>query len=92
MEIKDAGFIRCFGSATVGSRGQVVIPISARRELGIDPGSTLLVFHPSHGQGLFLLKTDAIDTMLNVMSEGLSRFERVVKDYRPYEKTRGKKE
>jgi len=92
MEVKEAGFIRCFGSTTVGSRGQVVIPVNARKELGLNPGSTLLVFHAPHGHGLFLLKTDTIETMLNAMSEGLSRFEKLLEDYLPNEKTRGKKE
>jgi len=35
---------RCLGSTTVGPRGQVVIPINARKELNIDAGTTLLVF------------------------------------------------
>jgi AbrB family looped-hinge helix DNA binding protein len=92
METKDTDFIKCYGSTTVGSRGQVVIPINARKELGISPGGTLLVFHPPHGQGLFLLKADAIETMLNTMSEGLARFEKLLGDYLPDEKTREKKE
>ena len=92
METKDTDFIKCYGSTTVGPRGQVVIPISARKELGISPGNTFLVFRPPHGEGLFLLKTDAIEAMLNAVSEGLSQFERVVKDYLPDKKTQGKKE
>lgn len=37
------------GSATVGERGQVVIPAEARERLGLKPGDKLLVFlHPAH--------------------------------------------
>jgi len=44
------------GAATVGERGQVVIPASAREELGISAGDKLLVFvHPS-GSGVFFVK------------------------------------
>lgn len=61
MNMKGADFITCFGSTTVGPRGQVVIPIGARKELGIEPGNTLLVFRGFQGQGLLLLKADTIE-------------------------------
>lgn len=48
------------GSATVGERGQVVIPISARERLDIKPGDKLLVFiHPS-GWGVDFVKFDKL--------------------------------
>ena len=34
-----------YGSATVGERGQVVIPAEARQELGIEPGDKVLFMH-----------------------------------------------
>ncbi len=43
---------KVFGSTTVGPRGQVVIPVNARKEMGIDAGTTLLVFKAFHSQGL----------------------------------------
>ncbi len=58
---------RCFGSTTVGPRGQVVIPVNARKEMGLDAGTTLLVFKGLHGQGLVLLKVDAIEQMMNIV-------------------------
>ena len=90
--MKGAEFIRCFGSTTVGPRGQVVIPISARKELGIESGNTLLVFRGFQGQGLLLLKADTIETMLSTVSKKLSSIERQVKDYIPTVKTKRKKE
>ena len=71
---------RCLGSTTVGPRGQVVIPINARKELDIDAGTTLLVFGGPHGQGLVLLKVDAIEQMMNTMSQWLTDFEKLAKD------------
>jgi len=73
---------RCLGSTTVGPRGQVVIPINARKELDIDAGTTLLVFGGPHGQGLVLLKVDAIEQMMNMVSQRLTDFEKQVKDYK----------
>ena len=70
------------GSTTVGPKGQVVIPINARKEMGIDVGTTLLVFKALHGQGLVLLKVDAIEQMMSMASQRLTDFEKLVKDYK----------
>ena len=89
MSIKDGwGKNKCFGSTTVGPKGQVVIPANARKELGIDTGSTLLAFEFFHGQGLVLLKVDAVEQMLSMMSEQLADFEKLVKDYNSPEATK----
>ena len=83
MEGKDVWpEFRCFGSATVGPRGQVVIPASARKELGIDAGATLLVFIGPGKKGVVLLKADAVGEMVSMMSKQLASFETLVKDYR----------
>ncbi len=53
------------GTATVGKRGQVVIPAAARDSCGIKPGDKLLAFvHPA-GLGVLFLKLEA---MLGVSS------------------------
>ena len=92
MNVKDDwGEARCFGSTTVGPRGQVVIPVSARKELGIDAGATFLVFESFHGQGLVLLKVDAVEQMLSMFSERLTDFEKMVKDYRSPKATGSRK-
>ena len=73
---------KVFGSTTVGHRGQVVIPVNARREMGIDVGTTLLVFKALGGQGLMLLKVDAIEQMMSMVSQRLTEFEKLVKGYK----------
>lgn len=48
------------GAATVGERGQVVIPAEARERLDIKPGDKLLVFvHPA-GWGVAFVKFDKL--------------------------------
>ncbi len=74
--------LKVFGSTTVGPRGQVVIPVNARQEMGIDAGTTLLVFKALHGQGLVLLKVDAIEQMMSMVSQQLTEFEKLVKGYK----------
>ena len=82
--------IRCLGSTTVSPRGQVVIPAPARRQLDIDTGTTLLVFVSPHGQGLLLLKADAVDQIVSVVSEQLTSLERLNENYRSSKATDGK--
>ena len=81
---------KVFGSTTVGPRGQVVIPANARKEMGIDAGTTLLVFKAFHGQGLVLLKVDAIEQMMSMVSQQLSDFEKLVKGFKLPEAVSGK--
>jgi AbrB family looped-hinge helix DNA binding protein len=73
---------RVFGSATVSPKGQVVIPANARKDLGIESGDTLLVCGPPHGEGLLLLKVDAVERILSAIGEQLTSFEKLVGDYR----------
>ncbi|MFC1952257.1 AbrB/MazE/SpoVT family DNA-binding domain-containing protein [Chloroflexota bacterium] len=81
---------KVFGSTVVSPRGQVVIPVSARRELDINSGDTLIVCGPPHGQGLLFFKVEAVEKMLGLMSEELSNFERLVKGYKSQEVASGK--
>jgi AbrB family looped-hinge helix DNA binding protein len=74
---------KCFGSATVGPRGQVVIPANVRKELGIEAGATLLVFLGPGGRGLFLFKADAVEQMVRMVSEHLAAVEGLLKNYTP---------
>ncbi len=81
---------KVFGSTTVGPRGQVVIPVNARKEMGIDVGTTLLVFKALGGQGLMLLKIDAIEQMMSMVSQRLTEFEKLVKGYKSPKAASGK--
>jgi len=82
---------KVFGSTVVSPRGQVVIPANARKELDIDPGDTLLVCLPPHGHGVLLLKVEAVEQILSMMSERLASFEKLMKDYTSPKATGGKK-
>ena len=84
MKLKNIwGEHKCFGSLTVSPRGQVVIPASARRELAINTGDTFLVFNAFRGKGLILFKAEAVEEVLNEMSEQMAYFEKLVREYKP---------
>jgi len=59
---------KCFGSAVVGPRGQLVIPMEARKELGIDMGTKLLAFSHFQGRGLIFVKVEVVEELFNIMS------------------------
>jgi AbrB family looped-hinge helix DNA binding protein len=45
-----------FGKAPVGTKGQIVIPIEARRELNIKPGDNLMIISsPPHNKKIISL-------------------------------------
>ena len=70
---------RCFGTAVLGPRGQLVIPMEARKEIGIDTGDKLLVFGHFGGRGLIFIKAEAAEELLNIMSSRLDEIARLVK-------------
>lgn len=49
-----------YGSATVGERGQIVIPAEARAELGINPGDKLLIMKDPVHEGLVMCKFEVL--------------------------------
>jgi len=71
---------KCFGSTVVGPRGQLVIPVEARKELGIDVGAKLLVFGHFQGRGLIFVKVEAVGELLNIMSRRVSEFAKLLKE------------
>ena len=68
-----------YGSVTMGERGQVVIPIEARKEFGLDPGTKLLVFGNPHGIGLILTRAELATEFLTEAIARLAQFEKVIK-------------
>ena len=64
---------RCFyGSATLGERGQVVIPAEARKDCDIHPGDKLLVFrHPQHSRMLILAKVGEMQQFLQQVAHAV---------------------
>ena len=80
MEQRDMRVIgRCFGTAVLGPRGQVVIPVEARKELGIDTGDKLLVFGHFGGRGLIFIKVEAVEQLVNIMSSRLDEVTKLVR-------------
>ena len=65
---------KLYGTATVGSKGQVVIPADAREELNIKPGDRLYVMNGMHGSGVVLLKEEMLESLVKQMTESIENF------------------
>ena len=58
---KSCCFGDCFyGAATVGERGQVVIPAEARHKLGLAPGDQLRSMRHPELEGVMMFKLDSL--------------------------------
>lgn len=64
-----------YGTATVGERGQIVIPAEARKLYNIETGDKLLIMGLPSGKGLMLCKIDAVRKYMTMFLESLDSFE-----------------
>jgi AbrB family looped-hinge helix DNA binding protein len=51
--------IKFYGSAKVGSKGQIVIPVDLRHDFGIEPGETLIFIGKAQQHGFGVMKSEA---------------------------------
>ena len=80
----DFGKKRLYGTATVGTKGQVVIPAEAREELGLQAGDRLYVMNAAHGGGVVLLKEEMLEAFVDQIAAQ-------VEDFRALKKTQDDK-
>jgi AbrB family looped-hinge helix DNA binding protein len=62
---------RLYGTVKVGDRGQVVIPVEARKELDIKPGDLLFVMSGRNRRGIAMVKADAMKEFAEKIMQGL---------------------
>ena len=65
---------KLYGTATVGTKGQIVIPADAREEMGIKSGDRLYVVGKASGGFIGLLKEEALEKMVQQLSEQVEAF------------------
>jgi AbrB family looped-hinge helix DNA binding protein len=59
---------KLYGTATVGSKGQIVIPSDARDELNIQPGDKLYIAGSPEKSVLFCLKEDQLQHLIEKLT------------------------
>lgn len=70
---------KLYGTATVGTKGQIVIPAEAREELNINPGDHLYVVGSALHSFVGLIKEDALEgyiERMNIQVETLKQFKK----------------
>jgi len=65
---------KMYGTATVGTKGQVVIPASARDELKIKSGDRLYVVGSADAGFLGFLKEEALESIMAHLTEQVETF------------------
>lgn len=53
-----------WGVATVGAKGQFVIPAEAREQLGFAEGDKLLILSAPNGQGIMAMKQEVLEEFM----------------------------
>lgn len=59
---------KLYGTATVGTKGQIVIPADARDELGIQTGDRLYVFGSPDAGVVGLIKEESIEAFVEKLN------------------------
>ena len=67
-----------YGAATVGERGQIVIPVEARKRYNIETGDKVLIMGAPHQRGLMLIKIDAMREFMTTILSDLQEMEQEI--------------
>lgn len=67
-----------YGIATVGERGQVVIPAHARKDLNIKPGDKVLVFGHPRQAGVMLVRPSELVGFTDMLMDSPRRLQEKV--------------
>jgi AbrB family looped-hinge helix DNA binding protein len=71
---------KLYGTATVGTKGQIVIPANARVELSIETGDRLYVLGSPESGFLGLIKEDALEQIIEHLTEQVQNFRTLKQD------------
>lgn len=70
---------KLYGTATVGTKGQVVIPSDARDELDIKPGDRLYVVGSVEKKWVGFLKEDQLRELVEQLTENIEKYKDALK-------------
>ena len=71
--------VRIAGTATLGERGQIVVPKDVRDHLGLVPGSQLVVLHHENG-AVVLVPAEQMKEALDEMNRRFSFLQQSLKN------------
>lgn len=65
---------KLYGTATIGTKGQIVIPAEAREELDLRPGDRMYVMSAIGSGGVVFLKEEMLEQIVEQMSAQVEGF------------------
>ena len=68
-----------YGIVTVSEKGQIAIPVDARRDLDIKTGDKLIVLKRKDEAGITLIKLDRMDELMYLIQEDEEFFKKLKK-------------
>lgn len=72
--------IKCYGTTTIGPKGQIVVPSKLRKELNIKNGDQFIVFKNTNLESIVILKAKDISKMLKNLSQEITYLEKKIKE------------
>lgn len=69
---------KLYGTATVGTKGQIVIPADAREELGIAPGDKLYIAGSLSSRTLFCLKEEQLRELVDRLTQNVDAVNQII--------------
>ncbi len=70
---------KVYGTTTVGERGQIVIPVEARKELDLKPGDHLIVMGKL-GKALGIFKLEHLQEIISIIMNNITADEHTARD------------
>ena len=65
-------FPKILGTATLNEKGQLVIPAEARSDLGLDPGTKVVIMKSPRKSALIVIKAEHVEGMIKNLSDALN--------------------
>lgn len=69
---------KLYGTATVGTKGQIVIPADAREILGIETGDRLYVIGSKQGKWIGLIQEEQLRSLVDQLSTNIETYKDVL--------------
>jgi len=69
---------KLYGTATVGTKGQVVIPADARQALNINPGDRLYVVGSNKAQWIGFLKEEQLRVLVEHLTDNIEEYRNIL--------------
>jgi len=79
MAIKSFQNLTSFGSATLGQRGQIVIPVEIRKKLKIKKGEKFIVFFAHTSKAIVFIPAHHFGKIISEFDKKISKFKKLIK-------------